>query len=269
MSLKDKLNLIKGCITSTVPTKKELPTTYTEAELAHLDEMDSELDLLLKEDEKGSLVKTKTNLVKEVIRLIILLDISGSMCGTEDDVYLGLKDLIDKHKKDNILLNFIAFNDDRYELLDDVIIGAADVVKIEPIGGTNLNGTLYHALLEKCSTGINLLVTISDGADTENKVATTAVREQLKSNKNSHNHFYFIGEPNKWQQPEDVQKNASELGFDMEHIAVFTREGNGNRLNFAVISSMLDELIYNGKISSTWSKPIKEHYLALTDKKRR
>ena len=42
---------------------------------------------------------------------------------------------------------------------------------------------------------------------------------------------------------------------------------DGNKLNFAVISDMLEELIYYGKISDSWSKPIKEHYLALTDRK--
>lgn len=267
MALKDKLNIIKESIFSCIPTEKSLPVTMDAGVLAKLDEIDTELDSLLEEESDVSIVKTKVSYVKGVIRIIILLDISGSMRGTEDDIYLGLTDLINKHKEDNILINFIAFNDDRYELLSDVHISNAEVVKIDPLGGTNLNGTLYYALKEKCAAGTNLLVTISDGADTEDKVKTKVVRETLLSLNQANNHCFFLGEPNEFQTPEDVHKRASDLGFSDERIAVFTREGNGNKLNFAVISKMLDDLIEYGEISASWAEPIKEHYLKLTDKR--
>ncbi len=267
MSLKEKLMIMKKGVLSSFPTEKQLPATHENTNLTVLNEIDDTLDLLLKEEEKGSLVKAKKNYVNEIISLIILLDVSGSMRGTENDIYQGLKSLINKHKDDNILLSFIAFNDDRYTLLDDAPIDIAHISKIDPIGGTNLNGSLFYALNEKCSTGINLLVTISDGDDTENKITTDKVRKALRSKMNSDNHFFFLGEANIWQTPEDVYQNAHELGFEEEHIAVFTRKGNGNKLNFAVISNMLEELIYNGMISNSWSEPIKEHYLALTDKR--
>lgn len=269
MSLKNKLSIIKECITSSISTKKALPDTYTAAKLAVLDEMDAELDLLLKEEEEGSLVKTKANNVGNIIRLTILLDISKSMLGTEEDIYLGLTDLIKKHKDDNILINFIAFNDSRHEILSDVHISEAKVSKINPAGGTNLNGTLYYALKEVCIAGTNLLVTISDGEDTENRFTAAKINKVLQSQKNSKNHYYFLGEPNERQTPEEVQRIASELGFEDDHIAIFTREGNGNKLNFAVISQMLDDLIEYGKVSEFWSQPIKEHYLALTDKRKK
>lgn len=268
MSLIDKLKIIKEGIISGVPTKKSLPATTEKADLALLDAMDTELDLLLEEEEKGTLAQTKTDKVGNVIRLTILLDISRSMLGTEEDIYLGLTDLIKKHKGDNILINFIAFNDGRYELLSDVPISEAKVSKIEPSGGTNLNGTLYYALKEVCVAGTNLLVAISDGEDTENRFSATNINKLLQSRKNSKNHYYFLGEPNERQTPEDVQRIASDLGFDDNHIAVFTRKGNGNKLNFSVISKMLDDLIEYGKISDFWSQPIKEHYLALTDKRK-
>lgn len=268
MSFLQKLQIIKDAVISGVTTEKALPATQEKADLAILDEMDAELDLLIKEEEKGSLVKTKANYISGVIRIIILLDISGSMRGTEDDIYLGLSDLIKKHKGDNILVNFIAFNDDRYEILSDVHIDEAKVSKIDPVGGTNLNGTLYYALKEKCAAGTNLLVTISDGSDTANKISVEKIRKELNKRKNDKNHYYFLGEPTLSQTPEDVHANAKALGFDDEHIAVFTREGNGNKLNFAVISQMLDDLIEYGKVSQFWSEPIKEHYLALTDKRK-
>ena len=149
MSFFKKLQIIKNEVLSLIPAEKSLPATQEKADLAILNEMDAELDLLLKEEENGSLAKTKANYVGEVIRLIILLDISGSMRGTEDDIYQGLADLIKKHYGDNILVSLIAFNDDRYEILSDVHIDEAKVTKIDPVGGTNLNGTLYHALKEK------------------------------------------------------------------------------------------------------------------------
>ncbi|MDE6292252.1 MAG: hypothetical protein K2L98_01065, partial [Bacilli bacterium] len=243
------------------------PATQEKADLAVLNEMDAELDRLLEEEEKGSLIKTKANYVNEVIRLIILLDISGSMRGTEEDIYLGLSDLIKKHHGDNILVSLIAFNDDRYEIISDAHIDEAKVSKIDPVGGTDLNGTLYYALKEKCASGTNLLVAISDGSDTENKISTDRVRKELNKKKNDKNHYYFLGEPTLSQTPESVHANAKDLGFDDDHIAIFTREGNGNKLNFAVISQMLEDLIEYGRVSDLWSEPIKEHYLALTDKR--
>lgn len=266
MSLKDKLNIIKEGVFSALPTAKSLPVTYAKNDLKVLDDMDSELDKLL--EEESSLVNKTLNYTKDVIRLIVLLDISNSMNGTEKDIYLGLKDLVEKHRDDNILVNFVVFNGERYVLLDDVYIGSVEIPKIETIGSTNLNGSLYYTIKDKCSEGVNLLVTISDGEDTVKEKTVKDVKDLMASIRNEHNHFYFLGEPNERQTPEEVFENAQELGFNWDNIAIFTRLGNGNKLNFAVISQMLDELIEYGKISSTWSKPIKEHYLALTDKRR-
>ncbi len=267
MLLKDKLNIIKNSIFTYVPTKEELTVFHNETgSLTTLDEFDTQLDSLL-EEEEASLIDQPINITKELIRLIIVLDISTSMRGTENDIYLGIKDLIKHHKKDNILFNFVVFNDERCTLFDDVYIGNVEVPEIGMSGGTNLNGSLYNTINDKCDTGINLLVTISDGEDNVEEVSAATVKKAMADLKNIHNHFYFLGEPNERQTPKKVYKEAQKLGFADENISVFTRLGNGNKLNFVVISKMLDDLIEYGKVSDEWSKPIKEHYLALTDRR--
>ena len=83
------------------------------------------------------------------------------------------------------------------------------------------------------------------------------------------NNFYFLGEVTKFTTEEEVYANAYNLGFDPKHISIFTRQGQGNKLNFQVISNMLNELMYEGKVSEDWNAPILNNYLAITDKRGR
>ena len=76
MSLKDKLAIIKNNLVSVIPVSTNITTT-AESSLVSFDDMDSELDLLLKEEKNGSLLKTKINFVKDVIRFIVVVDISN------------------------------------------------------------------------------------------------------------------------------------------------------------------------------------------------
>lgn len=263
MSYKEKLLNIKNGILSIVESSKELPSVTNET--ASLTTFDESLDLLLKED--SSLMQMSFNSLKETVRLIILLDVSYSMYGTEKDIAKGIQELIRRHQNDNILFNLVVFWGERQILFDDTYIGNVTMPEINLGGSTNLNGSLYYTMKNKCRDGLNLLVTISDGGDNVFEVSSNKVKALMQELNNSHNNFYFLGEPTLEDTPEDVYKAASELGFREENISVFTRKGNGNKLNFEVISEMLDELLKYGKISKDWSFPIKEHYLALTDKK--
>lgn len=263
MSYKEKIQSLKNNLLEIAKVKKQLPTTQNNTNLANLD---MDLDLLLKED--SSLVNIPVEYMKEAIRLIIILDISGSMKGTEEDIYVGIKDLIAHHKNENILFNLIVFNGERKVLLDDVSIGNANMPKIMVGGSTNLNGSLYYTIKNKCYEGVNLVVALSDGEDNVDEIKANKVKELMKELNNGFNHFYFLGEPDETQTPEEVYASACQLGFGEDNISIFTRAENGNRLNFMVVSKMLDDLLKYGNISKTWSEPIKEHYLALTDKRR-
>ena len=262
MSYKDTLQRVKDSIFNLSQAQKQLPTISSNTSLA---DFDNSLDLLL--EENGSLIQRPIDYIKEVVRLIIILDISASMRGTEEDIYFGLKELIAHHKNENILFNFVVFNEERAVLFDDTYIGHVNIPEIMVSGNTNLNGSLYQTIKNKCVEGVNLVVTLSDGADNINMVSASSVKTLMEELNNGYNNFYFLGEPNESQTPEEVYASACQLGFNEDNISVFTRKGNGNRLNFEVISKMLDELLKYGSISKTWSKPIKEHYLALTDKR--
>ena len=262
MSYREKLQSIKNSIFRLSQVQNQLLNISSNTNLATFDDS---LDFLLQEG--GSLIQRPIDYIKDVVRLLIILDISGSMIGTEEDIYFGLKELIAHHKSENILFNFVVFNRERTVLFDDVHIGNVKIPEIMVGGGTNLNGTLYQTINEKCKEGVNLVVTLSDGADNTNVVSASSVKALMQKLNTSDNNFYFLGEPNEEQTPEEVYASARQLGFSEENISVFTRKGNGNRLNFKVISKMLDELLEYGSISKTWSEPIKEHYLALTDKR--
>lgn len=244
-----------------MPSKIENNTSLTD--LSHLD---TELDSLL--EEGNSLISTPLDFINDIVRLIIILDISSSMEETIEDITEGLKKLVAKHKNHNILFNLVVFNDEREVLIDDTYIENVAIPEISADGFTNLNGSIYHTLHDKCQEGVNLAVTISDGADNVGEVSEVAVSSLMNELNSEHNHFYFLGEPNIEQTPEEVYKSACKLGFDEDNISIFTRKKNGNKLNFEVISSMLEELLTNGSISKDWANPIKEHYLALEKKRR-
>lgn len=262
VSYKEKLQSIKTDLLKFMQPSKGLPTVSNNTNLADLD---NDLESLL--GDTTSFIQMPIEYTKEVVRLIIILDISGSMKGTEEDIYFGLKRLITHHKEENILLNLVVFNGERKTLLDDVYIGNVNIPNIEPNGSTNLSGSLYYTMKDKCREGVNLTVVLSDGSDNINEVSAETVHHFMKELRNNHNHFYFLGEPHQTQTAEEVYISAQNLGFGEENISIFTRKGNGNRLNFEVISKMLDELLEYGSISKEWSEPIKSHYLALMDKR--
>ncbi|MDE5540123.1 MAG: hypothetical protein K2J20_06520, partial [Bacilli bacterium] len=232
----------------------------------NLAKLDDDLDLLL--GEQTSPMDLAVSSLSDPIHLIIILDISTSMKGTEGDIYNGLKELIAKHRHNNILFTMALFNGEGHLAYDKTYIGDVEIPRFMMEGSTNLNGTLYYTLRNRCKSGTNLGVVISDGEDVVSEVSTNKVQKMMSEFNNPHNYLYFLGEPNERQTPEEVLSSAIRLGFKESNISIFTRKGNGNRINFEVISRMLSELLEYGTISDDWSAPIKEHYLALTDGRR-
>lgn len=259
MSYKEKLELIKSKLIS-VRNKNDSLCQCANTNLAKLDD---DLELLL--EEQTSPMDLEVSSLSNPIHLIIILDISTSMKGTEQDIYSGLKELIIKHRHNNILFTMVLFNGEGHIAYDKSYIGNVEIPHFMMEGSTNLNGTLYYTLRNRCKSGTNLGVVISDGDDVVSEVSTSTVQKMMMEFNNPHNYLYFLGEPNEEQTPEEVLSLASRLGFKESNVSIFTRKGNGNKINFEVISRMLDELLEYGTISENWSAPIKEHYLALTD----
>lgn len=224
-----------------------------------------------------------TNFSKSVlnkIRLTVMLDISSSMKETEKDIYDGMIELCKNHQNDNVLLTLVVFNKEMRTVCRDMPISLVKPKMIVPSGETNLNGTLYHTIrsFDPNDNIHNLFVTISDGFDnvynpgdgfetvSEKKVADL-IRDYSYNLKN---HFYFLGECLLNPELEPViMASALRLGYSVDNIQVFTRKGAGNKLNFQVISSMIDDLLYGETISPDWNAPIREHYLSLTTTKGR
>ncbi len=214
------------------------------------------------------------------VRLIIMIDISSSMIGTEENILEGLRELCSKHIQNDILFSLVVFNEKIRVVYKDMPISSVTPELIVPNGWTNLNGALYKTIANYDDNNNihNLFVAISDGNDTENKidnenennrVMPENVAALIKSKSKYLNDFYFLGEAHNFESLEEVFQRACQLGFNRNNIEVFTRLEEGNKLNFQVISNMLDDLLQSGEIRANWSEPIKEHYLSLVDKKMR
>lgn len=264
MSRLEKLRIVRESIFNLVPKEKALPEERVNTALSTIDK---DLDMLLADD--ASLLSVSVSQTKKAMRFIIVLDISTSMRGTESDIESGLKDIVRRYKDSDILFNFVVFNGERHVIFDDTHMSNVNIPTIEVDGNTNLNGSVYYTIKNKCQSGENMLVVISDGKDNVSEVSDNLVRDAITKVNDANNHFYFLGEPTEEDTPEEVHARATSLGFSSDNISVFTREGNGNKLNFEVISDMLNDLLTKGYISKSWSAPIKEHYLRLTDKRRK
>lgn len=266
MSYKEKLENIRNRLFNLSKEKRNLPSErQNSTDLEELSSLDTGLDSLLAS--QNSLIDEPINFAENIINLIILLDISSSMNGTEEDIKEGLKHLINNHKNDTILFNLIVFDENRDVLIKDTYIKNVSIPNISVGWNTNLNGSLYYSLNEKCKGGFNFLVVISDGEDNVNEICASQVKSLMNKLKSSYNNFYFLGEPNEFQTPEEVYNSAYSLGFEEDNISIFTRKKNGNRLNFEVVSDMLEDLLRNGSISKDWASPIKKHYLLLEGKR--
>lgn len=275
MSLQEKLELLKRKTQKPIVKSSNQGLCKASSESTQLNTrenlsaMQNALSILKQKQSYPTSFSMKT--LSKKIRLIIILDNSLSMDGTEEDIYNGVKALCEKHQNDNIILTWVVFNDEKQIIYKDAPISLVTAKMIGTMGNTNLNGTLYEIIkmYGDFDDTHNLFVIISDGSDNLRKVAPEQVANLMRRTSIELNDFYFLGEANDLTPEEAVIAQAKSLGFNRNNIEVFTREASGNKLNFDVISNMLDDLLKKGKIRPNWSEPIKEHYLSLTDKRRK
>lgn len=203
------------------------------------------------------------------IKLTIVIDESGSMAGTEEDVYQGLKELIEHHRSHNILLTIVGFGTAINTKYENVIISQASPILPNTNGLlTRLNDTIYQTskIIETSYDPMtNLVVIISDGLDNGSEKKSEEIKQTMtKVQQNPNNRFYFLGEPDEDQSPQEVYTNAINLGFIPNNIAIFSRKNKGIKLNFDVINKMIDSWFQMGFIPENWKEPINNNYLLTT-----
>lgn len=271
MKFLDKINALKETRQGLVEikqTSKEVAQTSASA----LTTMHSSLSALkATKSYPRTFVLNEGNTFGKQVRVIIMLDISSSVAGTERDIYEGIKELVINHRNDKILMTLVTFNENTKIIYKDQPILTVEPNIIYPNGSTNLNGAIYQTVSQffEASDTINLFITITDGEDNIREVSKKRVLSLIKEVENDSNLFYFLGEAMRETDIPYVRKMATDLGFNSNHIEVFTRMANGNKINFQVISKMLDDLLKKGTISSGWSEPIRSNLLMLTNGKRR
>lgn len=274
MSIQDKLAALKAKKEGIVLKQKEEIETKKSQGSIGISNVRGNLDLLKRQTTPTQFYFDKSS---NKVRLVVMLDISGSMQGTEGDIYEGLSELIDNHKDDDILVTLVVFNGNIQTIYRDMPIEKVKPHIITASGMTNLNGAIYDAVSSYigCSDMQNLFITISDGDDTVNNynnlqsITASRVLSLINEMSGCGDLFYFLGEADEqFMKPKDVLLRAKELGFKDSHISIFTREYSGNRINLQVISDMLDDLLEKGEVRANWDEPIRENYLRLTSGRR-
>ncbi len=269
MSIQDKIEALKAKRNGIILRQGEKIETRRSEGSVGFSNISGKLDLLKERQDTPTQFYVSGS--SNQVRLVVMLDISASMEGTEMDIFEGLSELINNHKDDDIIVTLVVFNREIQTIYRDMPIDKVKPYIISTSGSTNLNGALYKTLLSY--NGVydmdTLFITISDGDNNVHEIPESLVVSLIGEISGGKNKFYFLGEADEfYMKPEAVRLRAKKLGFRDDHITIFTREYSGNRINFSVISDMLDDLLEKGEVRANWDEPIKENYLRLTNGRR-
>lgn len=199
---------------------------------------------------------------KNQVEIVIIIDKSGSVLGTEQTVSNGIYNLTvrQKEKNRNEIITTVLFDTEMRKIHDRLPIEYVNRFDYQADGGTALYDSLVKQIIEtkeKQAKDINkpkktIVVISTDGKDEHSKKYNSYdVKNLIKERSEDGWEFIFLG------TNFDVKDEAMRLGIK-EANAV---EYNPLRLtdNFLAIENALDDVYDRGEITKEWSKPITEH----------
>lgn len=208
---------------------------------------------------------------KNLTEMVFVLDRSGSMSGLEDDTIGGYNGLLEKQKKEEgeAVVTTVLF-DDKYELLYD----RADVKKIAPLTEEKYFARGTTALLDAVGRTVDkisahrktapdreipektMFVIITDGYENASReYSMDRVREMIEEKKEKENwEFLFLG------ANIDAIRTASKFGIGKNRAVRYEADGEGTRMNFEVVNSVVSCLREERVIPATWKESIENHF---------
>lgn len=184
---------------------------------------------------------------KNLTELVFILDKSGSMAGLERDTIGGFNSMLNKQKSlpGECRITTVLF-DNRYELLHDRI----DIQAVSPmtekeyqVGGTTalldaIGQTIQKLVYVQKNTAEEyqaenvMFVIITDGEENASReYSAQKVKDMIELEKEKYGwEFVFLG------ANIDAVETAGRFGISADRVADYVPDGEGTRLNFAMMS---------------------------------
>jgi len=206
----------------------------------------------------------------EALDLVLIIDRSGSMIGTERGIIKGHQTMVDALKKTgkNVTLTTILFDDDTVIVSDGKLIRTDEIKKIkyEPDGTTALYDAWGAAIThinerkkDKNNTYPNadvLYLTVTDGEENSStvfnwsKIRSLMMRERERSNEgHGVREFATVREFGI-----DFEQFLKDAKLVQNNTQIFYRGDAGIDVLFKIIELAADEMIQNRKITEQWIK---------------
>ncbi|MGV8981581.1 vWA domain-containing protein [Clostridium sp.] len=209
----------------------------------------------------------KTNLTE----LVFILDRSGSMSGLESDTIGGYNALLKKQKEEpgEAIITTVLF-DDKYELLHDRI----NVKGIRPITEKEYFVCGCTALLDAIGKTINKIGNVQKNTNEEqraDKVMFVITTDGMENASNEYN-YEKIKKMVEWQKKKygwefifiganiDAISTAAKFGISSDRAVSYNADGEGTRLNYEAVSSVVSELRASRPITKSWKAEIEDDF---------
>lgn len=214
-------------------------------------------DIAILREAKEELIKNANKLIE----VVILIDKSGSVSGTEPEVTRGLNSFIKREqlKHRNEIVTTVLFNHKQETKHDRLPIYRVGDFYYRADGGTALYDTIINQInktKEKQSKDLQkpkqtIVVITTDGEDQCSINHSGSVRRLVEAQRKEGWQFIFLG------TNFDVLNEAVRLGIKADNAV----EYNPLRLsdNFHAIEKALDDIYEKGEVTKDWSKPITSH----------
>ena len=194
---------------------------------------------------------------KEVMDVVFLLDRSGSMAGMEEDTIGGFNSYIASHKKKNMRITTVLF-DDKYEMIHE----QAPISEVKKMTKEDYYVRGCTALLDAIGKSIEymdekkakkvLFMITTDGLENASwKFNKEKIKELIQGHPNYE--FVYIG------ADIDSYEEARQIGIQKQNISNYRKDKKGTSLLFSALGKVSNMMYEDKELDAGWKKELEDY----------
>ena len=194
---------------------------------------------------------------KEVMDVVFLLDRSGSMAGMEEDTIGGFNSYIASHKKKNMRITTVLF-DDKYEMIHE----QAPISEVKKMTKEDYYVRGCTALLDAIGKSIEymdekkakkvLFMITTDGLENASwKFNKEKIKELIQGHPMYE--FVYIG------ADIDSYKEARQIGIQQKNISNYKKDKAGTSLLYKALGKVSDMMYEGEELDAGWKKELEDY----------
>ena len=194
---------------------------------------------------------------KEVMDVVFLLDRSGSMAGMEEDTIGGFNSYIASHKKKNMRITTVLF-DDKYEMIHE----QAPIAEVKKMTKEDYYVRGCTALLDAIGKSIEymdekkakkvLFMITTDGLENASwKFNKEKIKELIQGHPMYE--FVYIG------ADIDSYEEARQIGIQKQNISNYRKDKKGTSLLFSALGKVSNMMYEDEELDAGWKKELEDY----------